>query len=417
VGQVHQILITVEDNPGTGFVTAPAGTIVHLTLNNDGTSTAVFTDSAGVPNGNGTGEDITLLDGGTANAWIDSNTAGTISIHGSTTLTVGGVSLVRATGDGLGETSHFDGADAQKIYRGFFEIKGFKYNDVLGNDNAGGTVGSGDDIPLNGVAIQLWQESNNTPGLQTTPTADTLVSTQLTGSGSNVTGGFDFTNLDPSKTYYLVEVVPIGSTQTAGGTVANPVVIQGTNDGISNGTANNFANFSPPPTGSTATIGFWQNKNGNAVILSGGADLVSWLKTNFPNLYGGATGSSTVPSLTDAASVEALFTSGQNSYFGSKGTKTNAQVLNIALAIYFSDVNNNSTAQKFGFTGGTGGILVNVGQNGASFGLPNGTIAPLLTLLHDVDAHTVNGVIWGGSGPLWLGVNNVFDFVANAFDI
>jgi hypothetical protein len=293
-------------------------------------------------------------------------------------------------------------------HQSVFEISGFKYNDAADNDNSGGIVGQGDDVELNGVTIVLYTESNGLPGLQTGSGGDSFVTQNThfaTVNGSTHNGYFSFSNLDATKSYYLLEQVPVNSIQTFGGTALNPVVIQGF-DGASTG--NYFANYTPPNTGSTATIGFWQNRNGIKVIQSGGQALVDWLKGQFPNLYG---------SLTDNASVEALFVSGTNSYFGSKGPKTNAQVMNIALAIYFSDVANNATAQGYGFTSGTGSIMVNVGANGASFGLPNGTIAPLLTLLHDVDAHTVNGVIWGGSGPLWLGVNNVFDVVANMYDI
>ena len=86
----------------------------------------------------------------------------------------------------------------------------------------------------------------------------------------------------------------------------------------------------PLSKGDTATIGFWHNKNGQALIncVNGGSTataLATWLATNFPNLYG-STSSNDLTGKTNA-DVAALFLS----FFGVNGQKTYAQILAGAL--------------------------------------------------------------------------------------
>jgi hypothetical protein len=165
----------------------------------------------------------------------------------------------------------------------------------------------------------------------------------------------------------------------------------------------------PPTTGTSATIGFWQNKNGHAVILSSpGTSLSTWLSSTFPNLFGNLAGA------TNEQVYQQFLT-----YFDVKGPHTNAQVMDTALAIYFSDpsMGLNSTSMKFGFASSVANIQINVGSDGAAFGVPNGTSISVFQMLKTVDAHTVNGVIYGGSGTLWLQVNDLFDKVNEMFDI
>ena len=71
---------------------------------------------------------------------------------------------------------------------------------------------SADDAALAGVTIRLFEESNNTPGLQNSTGGDTLVISTTTNSSGN----FSFTGL-PSGTYYVQQVVPAGDVQTGGG--------------------------------------------------------------------------------------------------------------------------------------------------------------------------------------------------------
>jgi hypothetical protein len=171
----------------------------------------------------------------------------------------------------------------------------------------------------------------------------------------------------------------------------------------------------PPPvvttTGNTATIGFWDSKNGQAVIMSAGTTkdgktLAQWLTTNFPNLYGSA-------NLTDNnASVYKLF----DTYKSANGTKTNAQVMATALAIYFSDptIGQTATSLSFGFKSSVADVKIDVSKNAAFASYADSTgMMTVLQLLKQTNTNTLNGVIFGGKGAKWTAVNDVFDTSIN----
>jgi hypothetical protein len=141
--------------------------------------------------------------------------------------------------------------------------------------------------------------------------------------------------------------------------------------------------------GDTATIGFWHNKNGQALINSfnGGPTstaLANWLATNFPHLYGPLS-SNNLTGKTNA-DVAALFMT----FFNVTGQKTYAQVLAGALASYATNTNLSGTvAGQYGFNtspGGTGSKTYNVGSYGAAIGLVNNTSYTVLQLLQQADA-------------------------------
>jgi hypothetical protein len=71
-------------------VNAPDGTVINYSLTNSGGATAVFVGPSTCTTAGGTGS-CTVV--------ISSPTAGSTTIHAATTVVVGGVSLVRATGD------------------------------------------------------------------------------------------------------------------------------------------------------------------------------------------------------------------------------------------------------------------------------------------------------------------------------
>jgi hypothetical protein len=104
VGTTHTLTGHVNVNTGTGgFVPAPDGTVITFSLTNSGGATATFVGPSTCTTGGATGS-CTVV--------ISSPTAGTTTIHASTTLSVGGVTLTRATGDGHAG----DSADAQKLW-------------------------------------------------------------------------------------------------------------------------------------------------------------------------------------------------------------------------------------------------------------------------------------------------------------
>jgi hypothetical protein len=135
--------------------------------------------------------------------------------------------------------------------------------------------------------------------------------------------------------------------------------------------------------GDTATIGFWHNKNGQALIksLNGGANstaLATWLTTNFPNLYG----SYNLKTNTDVANLFLTF-------FGVSGAKTNAQILAGALAAYVTDSGLAGTvAASYGFnvsSSGTGAKTYNTGSDGTAIGLLNNTSYTIMQLLQQAN--------------------------------
>jgi hypothetical protein len=169
--------------------------------------------------------------------------------------------------------------------------------------------------------------------------------------------------------------------------------------------------------GETATIGFWANKNGQALINSlntGPTDtaLGDWLAKNFPNLYGPTTGTNDLKGKSNS-DVAAYFITLKDM----SGMKTYAQILGAALAVYVTDptLAGGTMAAGYGFkvgNGGTGSKLFSVGSNGAAFGVPNNTQLTILQLLKDINANAANGVVNDPNGA-----NDVFDAVNQGGDI
>jgi len=103
VGTNHTLTAHVNVNAGGGFVNAPDGTVINFTLQNSGGATAAFVGPNSCTTAGGTGS-CTVV--------ISSPTAGTTTVKATTTVSVGGVTLTRATGDGLAG----DSADASKAW-------------------------------------------------------------------------------------------------------------------------------------------------------------------------------------------------------------------------------------------------------------------------------------------------------------
>ena len=98
-------------------------------------------------------------------------------------------------------------------------------------------------------------------------------------------------------------------------------------------------------TGQTATIGFWQNNNGQALLVSlnGGPNstqLGNWLAATFPNMYGASAGTSNLTGKTNAE-VANFYSSifrrkkKETLELGLGGpTKMDAQTMAVAFAVY-----------------------------------------------------------------------------------
>jgi hypothetical protein len=155
-------------------------------------------------------------------------------------------------------------------------------------------------------------------------------------------------------------------------------------------------------SGDTATIGYWQNNNGQAVIkaMNGGATstaFATWLSSSFPALYGPGTGRDLTGKNNN--DVAALFIT----LFGSD--KWAAQVMGGAIASYVTNsvLAGGSYSVPYGFnisTTGTGAKLYNVGSQGTNIGLTNNK------------SYTVQQLLWQANLRMQQGNYN-----ANAFNV
>jgi 5-hydroxyisourate hydrolase-like protein (transthyretin family) len=169
----------------------------------------------------------------------------------------------------------------------------------------------------------------------------------------------------------------------------------------------------PLAHGDTATIGFWHNRNGQALINSfnGGASstaLGNWLASNFNCLFGSLKGAPN-------SAVASQFLT----YFSISGQKTYAQIMAAALASYATDstLAGGNMAASYGFhvssTGtGTGTKVYNVGSDGAAIGLSGSYTVG--ALLNKANASCMNGVI---PQPAFNALNSIFSGINQTGDI
>jgi hypothetical protein len=185
--------------------------------------------------------------------------------------------------------------------------------------------------------------------------------------------------------------------------------------------------LSPLQRGQTATIGYWQNKNGQRLLKSlnggpGATNLGNWLATNFPNLWGVNAGANNLAGKTNAQIASYYVTK-----FNVRGQKLDAQVLSVAFATYVT----NSTlagnvAAKYGFkvnAMGTGSATVNVGKAGSAFGVANNTNLSVWQILRATDQLSAGGTgagrfdLYNGNQTLRNLANTLFSYINEHGDI
>lgn len=180
------------------------------------------------------------------------------------------------------------------------------------------------------------------------------------------------------------------------------------------------AQSTPVVHGDTATIGFWHNKNGQALIdsLNGGSSqtaLATWLATNFPYLYGASSPASSPCSVNLTGETNADVAAQFMTFFNVQGQKTCAQILGTALAVYVTDSALAGTAAtKYGFNvspSGIGGNTYNVGSDGTAIGLSNDTSYSVLQLLQQANLDIQNGTFDANA------FNDIFDGINQTGDI
>jgi hypothetical protein len=221
-----------------------------------------------------------------------------------------------------------------------------------------------------GVAYSGNVTGNDTPSADGSNTW-TLVTSVAHGTLTFTDGAFTYTpatgyNGPDSFTYRLCDATPDCSTATVSITVT--AVVTGA-----------------LAKGDTATIGFWHNKNGQALIKSvnGGSaatNLGNWLALNYPSLFGALAG--TANNLTGKTNLQVA---AYDLTLFSSNKKMN-QVLAGALAAYVtnSTLAGGTYAAGYGFkvtTSGTGSKTYNVGSHGTAIGLTNNTSYTVSALL------------------------------------
>jgi hypothetical protein len=270
-----------------------------------------------------------------------------------------------------------------------------------------------------------------------------LTDSAMLAAGVNPTGTITFTLYSPTNAVVYTDIVSVsgnGTYTTATGT--NPGgylptttgtyqwVASYSGDGKNSPVSSNTGDepetvTAPTPTpvgpGAAATMGFWHNKNGQALIknFNGSANstaLANWLAGNFPNLFGSFAGQTNTQ-------IAADFLTAFGNVGGVQGN-TYAQTFSVALAIYATNpaLGGGSVSAGYGFTvkaGGTGADTFNVGSNGAAFGVPNNTtltVSQLVQILN-TNYNPTTHLFYGGSQNLTSAANNVTNGINQGGDI
>lgn len=171
----------------------------------------------------------------------------------------------------------------------------------------------------------------------------------------------------------------------------------------------------PVAPGDTASIGFWHNKNGQALLCSfnGGPKataLGEWLAARFPNLYGKTAGPNNLTGKTNQQ-VAAFYLT----LFHIRGKKLEAQVMNTALSTYATTSSlGGKWAKAYGFKvspEGSGAATFNTGTSSSH------TAMTLNQLLQAANDQAVHGVLFNGNDALRNQANRVFGGLNEAGDI
>lgn len=255
---------------------------------------------------------------------------------------------------------------------------------VFVDANQDGLFDGGSESALDQVLIELLDENGG------------FLAEDTTSMG----GAYAFEVDDEFATFRLREIQPEGvddgqavvgdangngiTGETADGSVisTNEMLLQ---LGGQNASDYDFADYGQGvESGDTAGIGFWQNRRGQRLIRLGGDSLVAWLNTNFGNIFGSTFADGVGGD--DAQEVARFY---KREFFRKKmrGTsKVDAQFMALAFSTYFtsSDLAGHEHAARFGFNVSERGIgtkVVNVGANGAAFGVENYMDATIISLL------------------------------------
>jgi hypothetical protein len=376
-GDAVKTFVNANINITPATATNPVGTnhVLTITVNaiNGTIDAGPHTATASKVSGPGSfvGPNTCTYTGGAATAsctvTITSAVAGTTVIDATSNIPVSGVTITRTTGTAV-NTAAGGSANAQKIWQ---------------NSTVATTIHNAAHAPVTTVAVGTTVHDFVSVTGGATPTGNVTIdwflnnactgapaansgSIALAANGTVDATGFAFTVTTAGgrafRAHYLGD-----ATHPAADGPCEPLTVTG--DGLRKG--------------DTATIGFWHNKNGQAVIncLNGGSSstaLGNFLATTYPSLFGA--GPNSISNFTGKTNsqIAAIYLGG--SFFDASGQKVNAQIFGVALAAYVTKTSSGGTCgASFGFNssaGGTGAKTVNVGSNGHLLGpgfVDNGT--------------------------------------------
>jgi len=398
-----------------------------------------YASSSADPSGFGEGEQflgsITVLTNATGDASFDT----ILSM-----ATSDGAFITATTTDPNGNTSEFSAAMAATEVEGA-DIQGLVWQDF----NNDGQVNFGEKA-IENVTITLTgtNDLGDAVNLSTTTDVDGIyMFVDLRPSDAT---GYTITETQPSgfvdgiDALGIVDGVPVGNSSVndvfSGVVVASASVAENYNFGERPSAGEEVA------VGQTATIGFWQNKNGKSLIetLNGGpssTQLSTWLSTTFVNMYGDDGAGPTNPNdLTGKTNTEVadfysdLFRRKKKEamQLGLGGpTKMDVQVMATAFSVYVTNLTlAGTTAQSYGFLvteNGLGVSTFNVGTNGQAFDVANNSNVTVLDLLFASNDHAFNGVLYDADADgdadddletlLRTFANDVFSAINQAGDI
>jgi hypothetical protein len=410
--------------------TAAAATVSAPTplLRTDGltisANISVVAPGSGTPAGT-----ISFYDGPTFLGTVDV-VSGTASLAlGSTALTAG-THMVRAVYSGDG---NFAGSDSMVAVTVFAPsaIQGLVYVDLddngqvdlgeravagvtvtlTGTDDLGHVVSRTVQTDSNGVYVFLSLRPSNAAGYTATETqpANLLDGRDSLGTVNGVLTG----NAAVNDAFSAITLLQGGSLAENYNFGERPL----TTGGVA--------------AGQTATIGYWQNRNGQNLLrsLNGGPAATSlghWLAVNFPNMYAALDG---MTNADIAAYYKALFARTSQTAPGGP-PKVDCQVMAAALAVYVTNQNlGGTTAAVYGFqvsATGLGTRTFNVGSNGAAFGVANNSVVSVMDLLLAMNARSRNGLLYdlngdgridGSEAGYRTMANDVFTAINEAGDI
>jgi hypothetical protein len=321
------------------------------------------------------------------------------------------------------------------------------YSGDANNKSANDQGGSAEQTVVSKASPTIITTANPTGTIFVGTTAPTLTDSAVLSGGYYETGTITFKLTGPGGySYTQTDTVSGNGTYTASNATHLETAV-GTytwtatyNGDPNNNTAKDQGGSAEQVTISdqlskneAATMGFWANNNGQALLktytATGTASLGSWLATNYPHLFGNLSGAT-------GTQVAAYFIQVKNNA-GMLIGNTYAQALAVALAEWVTGPGWNTSANgptKYGFTQGFGGLglgslYFNVGNNGASFNVPNNTMMTVAAIMTYFDSKTTasGGTITKLPTTLYFysktdttltnGANNVLDGINQMGDI